>query len=158
MQTQYEQQAQDFLNKTNTKISTKFICYDKHFSDDDQPRDIYEVTIEREGRKPFTFRFGQSIMFSSGYVEKCAQQRLDRGEPARKVAAYKKSAIKHPSSYDILSALTKSDPETFDDFCANFGYSNDSRKAERIYFAAQKEWREVNRIFGDVLVELQDIN
>lgn len=158
MTTQYEQQAHDFLNKTNAKINTKFICYDKHFSSDDQSRDIYEVTIERHGKKPFVFRFGQSIMYSSGYVEKCAQQRLDRGEPVRKVAAYKKSAIKHPSSYDILAALTKSDPETFDDFCSNYGYSNDSRKAENIYFAVQKEWREVNRLFGDVLEELQNIN
>jgi hypothetical protein len=72
--TNYEAQALNFLEKTKTRIKTKFIAYDKYFTDDTEPRDIYEVTIKREGKTPYTFRFGQSLVNSSGYVEKSAQR------------------------------------------------------------------------------------
>lgn len=154
----YEVQAFEFLEKHKAKIKTKFVAYDKHFPDDDKPRDIYEVTIEREGHKPYVFRFGQSIMNSSGYVELCADQRRDRGESYSSVQKYRKQAHRPPSDYDILAAVTKNDPGTFEEFCGDFGYDTDSRKAEGIYFAVQKEFSEVRRIFGDVLEELAEIN
>lgn len=63
-----------------------------------------------------------------------------------------------PSAYDILATLTKSDPGTFEDFCWNFGYSTDSKEAEKTFHAVDKEWHEVSRLFNDCLEELQEIN
>ncbi len=37
-----------------------------------------------------------------------------------------------PSAYDVLAGLY-SPAESFEDFCANYGYSEDSREAERTY-------------------------
>lgn len=62
-------------------------------------------------------------------------------------------------AYDVLACITKSDPGTFDDFCSEFGYDTDSRKAEQVYYAVVKEWRNVERFFTtDELTELQEIN
>jgi hypothetical protein len=71
---------------------------------------------------------------------------------------YKRYAVRHPSSYDILAAITKCDPGTFDDFCSNYGYDTDSRKAEKIYFDVQKEYSNVYLIFSDCMDELGEIN
>ena len=62
-----------------------------------------------------------------------------------------------PTAYDILACLTKYDPGTFEDFSSDYGYDEDSRKAERIYKAVVKEWLNVERVFGDCLDELREI-
>jgi hypothetical protein len=58
---EYQKQAKDFCNKYGVKITAKFDHYGKHFADDKEGRDIYAITIEREGKRPWTFNFGQSI-------------------------------------------------------------------------------------------------
>lgn len=62
-----------------------------------------------------------------------------------------------PTAYNILACLTKYDPGTFEDFCSDYGYDEDSRKAERIYKAVCKEWINVERVFGDCLDDLREI-
>ena len=62
-----------------------------------------------------------------------------------------------PTAYAILACLTKYDPGTFEDFCSDYGYDEDSRKAERIYKAVCNEWLHVERVFGDCMDELREI-
>ena len=63
------------------------------------------------------------------------------------------------TAYDVLSCIQKSDPGTFENFCLDFGYNTDSRKAEIVYHAVVKEWQNVQRFFkADEIEELQDIN
>ena len=63
------------------------------------------------------------------------------------------SAIKgKPTSEAVLECLLSdacSGEESFEDFCANCGYDTDSRKAERIYRACQKNLKNVRRLLGD---------
>lgn len=54
---------------------------------------------------------------------------------------------KAPRPYDILTCLTKYDPETFSDFCACYGYDEDSRSAERTYKAVVKEYNSLSRLY-----------
>lgn len=71
-----------------------------------------------------------------------------------------RSAVKvqAPRAYDLLACLTKYDPGTFSDFCSDFGYDEDSRSAERTYFAVQEEWTRVRRFFtADELEELHEV-
>ena len=64
-----------------------------------------------------------------------------------------------PSKYDILSCLVKYDPGTLGDFCSEFGYDTDSRKAEKIYNAVEGEWLKVQSLFNDDELEiLREIN
>lgn len=135
----YETQAMEFLIKTQTVFSAKYLGYMKHFKTDKENRDVYEIKLERNG-KSFTFNFGQSI-----------------NDSTKKSKNGVKVLVK-PTAYDVLACLTKYDPETFDCFCANYGYDTDSRNALETYLAVQDEWSNVNRLFNDVLDELTEIN
>jgi hypothetical protein len=59
--------------------------------------------------------------------------------------------------YDILACLTKHNPETFEFFCSEYGYDTDSINALKTYKAVQREFNGVNRLFADVLEQLQEI-
>lgn len=147
----YEQQAEDFLTKTKTTIEIEYIGHGMHFDDDKQTRDIYRFTIKK-GERKYTATFGQSIVnsgtatadhvFTDDYI------RMGRPYPNKDGSDYKQKR-KAPRAYDILSCLTKSDPGTFEDFCADFGYNTDSRKAEKVYFAVQKEFKGVCSIWNE---------
>jgi hypothetical protein len=61
-------------------------------------------------------------------------------------------------AYDLLACLQKSDPGTFEDFCSDFGYDTDSRKAESTYHAVVKEWKKVSHFFtAEELTQVQEI-
>lgn len=121
----YEQQAIDFLNSTNTKFKAVYLKHDYHFADDKQRRDIYKITLSRNGKR-YSFNFGQSIA----------------------------GADEIPTAYDVLSCLQKYDIGSFEDFCGEFGYDTDSRKAEKIYKAVCKEYESLCRLYSDEELQL----
>jgi hypothetical protein len=125
----YTAQANKFAQKHGVKLS--FIGepqYKKHFADDKTSRYVFRCRLTR-ARKSYTFDFGQSIQ----------------------------AGAEEPTMYDILTCLQKYDCGTFADFCGEFGYDEDSRNAERIYKAVCKEFTAVERLFSDVIEELQEI-
>jgi len=126
--TNYQQQGIDFANKHGLSMKVCEPTYKRHFEDDTQARYVFPITLKRNGKR-FTITFGQSIA----------------------------AGDKVPTIYDVLSVITNRDPEDFETFCSDFGYDSDSRKAERVYKAVVKEWGNVNRLFGDILEELQEI-
>ena len=130
--TDHEKQANDFLQKTGATLKADLLGNFPYFDSDKESRDVYQITITRGGRKPWTFRFGQSIRNSDGVTK--------------------------PTAYDVLSCVQRYDIGTFDDFCSDFGYDTDSRKAEKTYFAVQREVSECQRIFGDSMEDLENIN
>ena len=129
----YQKQGKDFLTKHGIKFSAKFIKYDLHFADDKEPRDIFKVTFSRD-KKKFSIRFGESLNDSTG------------------------NGDNSPTPYDVLACLTKYEPGTFENFCGDFGYDTDSRKAEKIYKNVCKEWEKVSGFFtGAEIEELSEI-
>jgi hypothetical protein len=130
---EYTEQAEAFLKAHGIKFKAVYLEYGKHFPDDKEERDIYRLSLRR-GTRGFSVRFGQSIAHS------------DYGNTP-------------PTAYDLLACLTKYAPGTFENFCADYGYSDDSRKAEKVYKACRREWAKVSRFFTAAeLEELQDIN
>ena len=130
----YQKQATDFLKKTGVQYSARFKKYGIHFLDDKDERDIFACTLRRDG-KSISFKFGQSINDSTG------------------------NGSNKPTAYDLLTCITKSDPGNFNNFCGDFGYSEDSRGAEKIYKACVKEWDKVSGFFSEEEIEqLQEIN
>lgn len=128
----YDQQAIDLLNKLGVTFSAKYLTHDFHFEDDRETRDIYRLTLSR-GKERISFKFGQSIYGSN------------KGEI--------------PSAYDLLSCIQKNDPGSFNNFCSDFGYDEDSRKAYSVYKGVVKEWEKVERFFTpDEIEELCEIN
>lgn len=167
----YEKQANDFLFLVGVNFSAEFVEYGKHFQDDKEERDIYKITLSRNGRK-FIFKFGQSIAKSGAFIvkdilpkfTKVFNDKIAATEYAARITGNRFNVKpnpehKAPTAYDVLSCLTKSDPRTYDDFCSEYGYEKDSRKAFKTYKAVKREWKNVERLFSDEEIEqLQEIN
>lgn len=160
MKSTYDTHAEQFLADTGTTFKAVKLGHFPYFPEDAQSRDVYEITLERN-KRIYKFRFGQSINNSE------LDERYDVGQVAKirgnksvhdgAVQEIKARRGKIPTPYDVLVSITKEAPDTFQDFCLTFGYDTDSRKAEKIYFDVQKEWKEINRLFGDVLEQLREI-
>ena len=174
MKTDYEKQANDFLSKTNTVITSQYIKNDFYFEGDKEKRDIYEITIQRENRK-IVFTFANSIANSGFYIQfgvrkiiipqefikyNDAQIKINSMNFTREVIEPidKIHRPTTPTNYTILSCLQKYEVGTFADFCSEFGYSEDSRAAEKTYKAVCKEYDNVFKIWNDLEIEkLQEI-
>jgi hypothetical protein len=131
--TNYERQAQEFLNNVGATLKIEYVKRDFYFEDDKQPRDIFRFTIKRNGEQ-YTGKFGQSIA----------------------------NCGKEPTAYDILACLTKYETYGDEwDFANEFGYEICDKpsynKVKRIYKAVQREYKGVNRLFADVIDELCEI-
>lgn len=127
---QYEQQATDFLKATSTTFKSTFKSHDYYFPEDRETRDIYTIVLKND-RHRYRFTFGQSIVNTG----------------------------KHPTPYSVLSCLQKYDVDSFDNFCSEFGYDTDSRKAYKTYKSVLKEWKNVELLFTPEEIELlQEIN
>jgi hypothetical protein len=161
----YNKQAEQFLKETGVKMEIVYKEFGKHFPDDKQSRDIYTITLSRGSRK-FVFDFGQSIANSTRYEDKITGNVFSpSGESIKgklKVVHNHKDFFNSfcknlvgtpPSSYDVLTCLTKYDPGTFEDFCSDFGYDQDSRTAERIYKAVVCEYQRVCMLWDEAEIE-----
>ena len=126
----YTQQAEEFMVGHGTTLSLLSKTFKKHFPEDKEPRHVYTVRLERNN-EVYTFKFGQSIRDTEMGID--------------------------PTAYDILACLTKYDAGTFEDFCLEFGYDEDSRKAYKVYEAVLEEYQNVERLFHDVMDELREI-
>mgnify|MGYP001244306717 CR=1 FL=1 len=157
---EYEIQAEEFLTKTGTTFKAVLLGHFKQFPDDTEKRDVYEITLERKG-KSYAFKFGQCLAKSGGKHELDRKQKYE--DACRKagrwpsIEGYSRTTAQKPTAFDVLACLEKYDPETFEDFCTNYGYDTDSRSALQTYLAVQDEFKNVIKLFGDVLEDLQDL-
>jgi hypothetical protein len=130
MNTDYNKQSIDFLNATSTEFIADFKKHDYYFPEDKEQRDIYRITLKNK-LHTYRFNFGQSIA-NTGIC---------------------------PKPYDVLVCLQKYEVGSFENFCGDFGYDMDSRKAFKIYKAVMKEWKNVELLFSPEQIELlQEIN
>lgn len=63
-----------------------------------------------------------------------------------------------PNVADVVSSLlldARAGDESFADFCANFGYDEDSRKAEATWRQCRTVYHKITPMFEDFLEELQ---
>lgn len=166
----YQQNAIDFLNKTGVKMTVKFIKNGKHFDTDKEDRDIYEIEFIR-GNRSMQIMFGQSLKNSGFYYTKGKQKiDIDRKHLENKnlltlirsrdfnFLNNKTSDIIHkpiePTAYDVLACLQKYDVGTYENFCAEFGYSADSKSAEKTYKAVKDEYLKVCSLFNEQEIEI----
>ena len=127
---EYTKACNIIADKFGIKLKVISSSYGKYFTDDKQNRHIFKLRLLR-GRKSYTFNFGQSIAEGSN----------------------------KPSLYDVLSCLQKYDVGSFEDFCSEFGYDEDSKSAEKIYKAVVKEYEAMSRLFTNEEIEvLNEIN
>jgi len=126
----YQKNAIDFATKYGIKLQVIGEPeYKRYFSNDEEHRFVFKLRLTRN-KLSYTFNFGQSIA----------------------------EGTNEPDMYSVLSCLTKYDPETFEDFCGSYGYAEDSRTAEKTYKAVCKEYKAVERLFGNIIAELAEIS
>lgn len=112
------------INQFGIKLSVKHLGFRDHFKEG-KLRHTYRCRLSR-GRKSYSFDFGQS---------------LAAGE-------------KEPTLYDVLTCLTKTDPEDYMYFCDCYGYDWEEKDSKRIYRRVLKEWEAMNRLFTQYELEL----
>ena len=137
LENEYTEQADKFLTDNGISFSAKFETFGKHWEDDEAERNIYTLSLFRAGQgadsQSVSVRFGQSLVNTA--------------------------ANEAPTAYDMLACLTKNDPGDFEEFCSEFGYDTDSRKAEREWKTVRAEWEQVEAFFtAEELEQLQEIN
>ena len=138
---EYDQQAQDFLAATGSKMTVTFKAYDYYFAGEKEARNIFSINIKNKNGS-WTFEFGDSISNTEKYRAATANQ--------------KKYA---PTPYSILACLNLNYSEDFEDFCSEYGYDTDSRAAYKIYKAVLKESANIKRMFNEEEIEqLSEIN
>ena len=152
----YEQKALDFLKYTGTTMKAEFLGRRKFFPDDTEERDVYKITLKRGGRE-FSFDFGQSVHRSGKWTIYAGGKKVTN-DPAeakkyRKGERIENKDFAEPTAYDVLSCLQKYDVGIFSEFCSEFGYDEDSMKAEKIYEAVCKEWDMVQKLWTDDEIE-----
>lgn len=169
MKNEYTKQAEKFLQDTNAtmEIELQGRAINTMWKEK-QLRNIYAVTITTP-RGSYTFDFWDSLynteltqMAMQEYARKNLRRRWEdmtygeKNKASAELAQKQKEA--RPNCYDVLACLTKYDPGTFEDFCAEYGYDEDSRTAERIYIAVQNEFANLKRIFDpEQLKAMQEI-
>jgi hypothetical protein len=166
----YELEAKNLAKKLGLELEVKFLKHDLHFQDDKDKRDIYQITLKRNARK-YSFKFGQSVNCSGEYIghkNLClnnfgkfvftTEEAKKMGYRIQNFEIKKNPNFAVPAFYDVLTCLQKYDVGTFEDFCNDFGYDIDSRKAEKTYKAVLEEWQAVQSLFNDdELSQLQEI-
>ena len=132
----YANRARDFIDEVGATVDIEFIGkrIPKHWIGEKSYHNTYNVTVRRHGQE-YTYTFYDSI--------------------------YNTENGKKPNEYDVLSCLTKYDVGSFDDFCYGFGYEPyDEKSYKRIYklyLGVIDEYNGVERLFGDVIDEFDEI-
>lgn len=151
---EYIKQATDFLQKTHAEMKIEYVglAVNKEWKEKEK-RCLYKITLTSP-RGSMIFDFWDSIRNTEIRTMPFDSFNVQAN---KELAAKKKVAV--PSVYDVLACLQKCDPGTFEDFCSDYGYDEDSRTAERVYFAVQKEYTQLARLFTpDEMDELAEIN
>ena len=180
----YEKQGKDFLERHNLEFRVVLVGNDcPKFCEDaandnamDQvnvfPRRThvhgkhYRVTVFGKDRGYVGFDFWSSYhdeesnCFHHGRGEKAIPSENINWDKHRgaKYPRIVRKPLQLPTSYDLFTSIQKSDPGNFEEFCRDYGYDSDSRRAEQTYHAVVEEWKKVRRFFTDAEIEeLQEI-
>jgi len=178
----YQKQAVNFCKKYKTEITieeAKIQSPPLWYKEGEEYGIKYDITIKRENKDNYSFSFWNSIAnkekiefikearergYIGGGFNSLALKKYIKPLEIREIQKeYKENKFK-PCEYDILACITKNDPESFGDFCAEFGYSefcedcgDINKENYKVYKSVVNEWENINRLFSDCLEELAEI-
>lgn len=142
----YCEQAQKFLDDTNTNLTAVYDCELKQADvwGDKQNKLItrrYKVTLERNRRK-YTFDY---------YTNHIDAEML-------KLFDIDKKEFDDSFNYNVLSCLKLDYSVDFEDFCDNYGYDTDSIRAEKAWLKTLEQNQALRAMYSaEELEQLNDI-
>jgi hypothetical protein len=135
---EYHKQAEDFLAKYGIAFSAHCTGYEQSRVLPTRRNYVYCATFERFDKKT------QRMISVSFDFHGCF--------------AHYESNKKHLPAYYVVSSLTKYNPGMFSDFCFEYDYDEDSRKAFSTYEDVCEEWKKVSSFFSAAEIEeMQEI-
>lgn len=130
MMNEYEKQAVDFCNKWEIEIKWMFVGVGVNSEwGDNKKRNHWHWIITKDG-KATQGEFWDSVV----NTQKTYQDPNKRN---------------NPRAYDLLACLEKYGYDSFEDFCCELGYDENSRKAYNTYEAVKKEYNGLVNVFGN---------
>jgi len=139
-----------WLEQTNSKLRITFEKTAPFFDGEEQDRDIYSVELCRGGGA-YQFQFGQSVACSARWrrASDWSTTKYAFG-PVRPIHGNYKPNVdrRQPSAGSVLPCLQTRSPSTFEDFCAEYGYDTDSRKAEKIWRACADQYLALSAMYS----------
>lgn len=152
----YEIQANEFLDNTKTRIFARAMCkesnkYGEYIK--------YQVSIIRDRNNNICDSVPRQDIFYCNCPNINPREYMDKNKGYLfEFSDCIDNCTKNirPNVYDILSCLSHSayDIELFEDWCMNFGYDSDSRKAYSIYQACLDEHLQLKKLFSHKELEL----
>lgn len=143
--TEYDKQAEEFLKRNKLQMTITQVPYTAPVWEDDKNlgrRNKYSVEIHRPLKLEYNPLWKQRIRFAFWGSNHDAIKG------------------KHPSSYDVLACISGDVycPDTFEEFCSEYGYDGDSRKAEKTFRCANAFAKKLRSFFSEEeITELQEI-
>lgn len=179
----YQGQGTAFLEATGTtmKVVEAVPQAAAEWAKDDEHHGVKYVITLTNSRHSYTFDYWGSVFHSDKLARAivCDTNRdnmspdyflikdflKDNGKKAPlnsfglpRLAALVREVIA-PSAYDVLVCLHPMQADTFEEWCSEFGYDNDSIRAERTYRACVQQDRAMLRMFtNEQLQALEEIN
>ena len=131
----YEEQARQFCQENNVEIKVNYAAHEfPPWEGAKEKVDQYRISLKRQfgdQRRSISFDFWTSIVDTA------------------------KNKI--PTEYDILACISSDyyTPDTFEEFCANYGYDNDSIKAQNAFKRCLKFAKKLRTFFTESEAEKQ---
>lgn len=116
------------------KVEVQYKDYNFYFDEDKDKRVILNIYISR-GKKEIDFTFGMSINDSDILLDNSSNNEKTKKEML----------------YTVLSCCSSDFycPIDFEEFCSEFGYDTDSKKAENIWKLCLKQSSKLHKIFSE---------
>lgn len=164
MNIDYEKQATDFLRSCGVSGVQMFAekavpQVAPRWAKDGKHGVQWSITLARMRGKMRSDQFIAGLKEMHYFIDKSVQfffwdsvANKERDEKRGHTISYKK-----PTAYSVLSGLYNP-CDSFEDFCANYGYSEDSREAEKTYNEVLELNRKLESLFlPEELSRLQEI-
>lgn len=155
MTTDYQKQATDFCERFGIKFrATEYPAdmqtapawvEDGNSGSHTYPHGLrYRVTLSRDGKADLGFDFWASI------ADREAIERVRKANTYIDAEAKRKAAQAKPTAYDVLACISSDIycPDNFADFCDEYGYDEDSRKAYATWERCSKFAKELREFFA----------
>lgn len=134
---EYTEQAEKFLTDTGTTFTIEYQFTGPYFQGDKDKRDVYRFML-KNAKGEYSSTFGDSIRNTE-----------DRVKYAK---GYKK-----PSAYEILACLEKYEPDTFDNWLLDTGYSgqpvSEYPNVLKMWTSCMEQYRGLRKIFTEEQME-----